>query len=97
MCNLAWGMAHGVQLDGRSGETSETGLVDGGHKLDDFGFRIAESAFHSMPHAPCPMLYAFPYLTSLRVEAPVFRRSPHSPGREGFPHPVPRFQPFSPD
>jgi hypothetical protein len=43
-------------LGGRSGETSETGLVDGGHKLDDFGFRIAESAFHSMLCALCPML-----------------------------------------
>lgn len=29
-----------------------------------------------------------------RVKAPVTRCSPHSAGREGFPHPVPRFQPF---
>jgi len=26
-----------------------------------------------------------------QVEAPVARRSPHRPGREDFPHPVPRF------
>jgi len=26
-----------------------------------------------------------------QVEAPVTRRSPHRPGREDFPHPVPRF------
>ena len=32
-----------------------------------------------------------------RVKAPVTRCSPLSPGREGFPHLVPRFQPFSPD
>jgi hypothetical protein len=32
-----------------------------------------------------------------RVEALVTQCSPHSAGREGFPHPVPRFQPFSPD
>ena len=32
-----------------------------------------------------------------RVEALVTQCSPHSPGREDFPHPVPRFQPFSPD
>lgn len=51
-------MAHSAERmihDGRSGETSETGLVDGGHKLHNFGFRIAESAFYSMPYALCPM------------------------------------------
>ena len=32
-----------------------------------------------------------------RVEALVTQCSPHSPGREDFPHPVPRFQPFRPD
>ncbi len=32
-----------------------------------------------------------------RVEALVTQCSPHSAGREDFPHPVPRFQPFSPD
>ena len=37
--------------DGKSGETSETGLVDGGHRLYNLAFRIAESAFYSMPHA----------------------------------------------
>jgi len=26
-----------------------------------------------------------------RVKAPVTRRPPHRPGREGFPHPVPRW------
>jgi hypothetical protein len=29
-----------------------------------------------------------------RVEAPVARRSPHRPGLEDFPHPVPRFRFF---
>jgi len=29
-----------------------------------------------------------------RVEAPVTRRSPHRPVREGFPHTVPRFRLF---
>jgi hypothetical protein len=31
------------------------------------------------------------YLGTIRVEAPVTRRSPHRPVREGFPHTVPRF------
>jgi hypothetical protein len=31
-----------------------------------------------------------------RVEAPVARRSPHTSGREDFPHPAPRFKPFLP-
>jgi hypothetical protein len=28
---------------------------------------------------------------NFRVDAPVTRRTPHSAGREGLPHPVPRF------
>ena len=34
--------------------------------------------------------------TTFQVEAPVTRRSPHRPGLEDFPHPVPRFRPFLP-
>ena len=31
------------------------------------------------------------FIVRFQVEAPVARRSPHRPGREDFPHPVPRF------
>ena len=33
-------------------------------------------------------------LRKLRVNAPVARRTPHRSGREGLPHPVPRFLSF---
>jgi hypothetical protein len=33
----------------------------------------------------------FKPIENLRVDAPVTRRTPHSSGREGLPHPVSRF------
>jgi hypothetical protein len=42
-----------------------------------------------MDSHPIPKIWA--YLGAIRVDAPVTRRTPHSAGREGLPHPVPRF------
>jgi hypothetical protein len=77
-------------------QSSEVRLLMSMYKAAMVEMLRAEEEKHSM-HMAVETVLDHCKTKHFRVEAPVTRRSPHSAGRVGFPHPVPRFQPFRPD
>jgi len=80
-------------IEGCSGEYEERKIV---HTVRHQGQVVVIDHVPAEVCSVCGDVLLKPETVRLRVKAPVARRSPHRPGLEDFPHPVPRFLPFLP-